>query len=149
MAPNDITVEHAADVYQPEIFTELKQKKIPMAYGPLDSFAFKVELRHENWRNLRHLIDSNVFFGLFTDHPVIPSLNLLLTTRWLIRCGYTKQQAIELISRKNAELLGIEKKVGILQKGHWTSFICWNGDPFDLTAFPVSVYGERQILYQS
>ena len=143
-----ITVEHACDVHQPEIFAELKQRNIPVAYGPLDSFAYKVELRHENWRNLRHLIDSKVFFGLITDHPVIPSRNLLLTTRWLIRCGYTKQQAIELISRKNAEFLGIEKKVGTLAKGRWASFTCWNGDPFDLTAYPVAVYGEGECLYR-
>jgi imidazolonepropionase-like amidohydrolase len=144
-----ITVEHAADVHQPEIFSELKRRKIPVAYGPLDSFAYKVELRHENWRNLRHLIDSRVFFGLITDHPVIPARNLLLTTRWLIRCGYTKQQAIEVISRKNAEFLGIDKKVGTLQKGRWASFTCWNGDPFDLSAYPVEVYGEGQRLYQA
>lgn len=137
-----------ADVHQPDIFTELKRRKIPVADGPLDSFAYKVELRHENWRNLRHLIDSKVFFGLITDHPVIPARNLLLTTRWLIRCGYTKQQAIEVISRKNGEFLGIDKKVGTLRKGRWASFTCWNGDPIDLTAFPVAVYGEGQCLYQ-
>jgi imidazolonepropionase-like amidohydrolase len=142
-----VTVEHAGDVHQPEIFIELKNRNIPVAYGPLDSFAYKVELRHENWRNLRHLIDSGVSFALITDHPVIPSRNLLLTTRWLIRCGYTKQQAIDLVSRKNAEFLGIDKQVGTLRKGRWASFTCWNGDPFDLTAFPVAVYGEGQCLY--
>ena len=144
-----ITVEHACDVHRPEIFTALKQRKIPVAYGPLDSFAYKVELRHENWRNIKYLIDSGVFFGLITDHPVIPSRNLLVTTRWLLRCGYTKQQAIELISRKNAEFLGIENKVGTLKKGRWASFTCWTGDPFDLTAFPLAVYGEGQCLYQA
>ncbi|BBO85677.1 amidohydrolase [Desulfosarcina ovata subsp. sediminis] len=143
-----VTVEHAGDVHQPEIFTELRRRNIPVAFGPLDSFAYKVELRHENWRNIRHLIDSEVFFGLITDHPVIPARNLLLTTRWLIRCGYTRQQAIEVISRKNAEFLGIEKKVGTLRKGRWASFTCWNGDPFDLTAYPVAVFGEGRCLYQ-
>lgn len=143
-----ITVEHACDVHQPDIFIELKSRNIPVAFGPLDSFAYKVELRHENWRNIRHLIDSKVFFGLITDHPVIPARNLLLTTRWLIRCGYTKQQAIELISRKNAEFLGIDKKVGTLKKGRWASFTCWNGDPFDLSAYPVAVFGEGRCLYE-
>jgi imidazolonepropionase-like amidohydrolase len=126
----------------------LKKRKIPVAYGPLDAFAYKVELRHENWRNIRHLIDSNVTFGWITDHPVVPSRNLLITTRWLLRCGYTKQQAIELISRKNADFLGIEKNVGTLRKGRWASFTGWNGDPFDLAAFPIAVYGEGRCIYQ-
>ena len=49
-----------------------------MVFGPLDAFAYKVELRHENWRNVRHLLESGVDFGLMTDHPVIPQRNLLL-----------------------------------------------------------------------
>ncbi len=56
--------------------------------------------------------------------------------------------AIELISRKNAEFLGIEKKVGTLTKGRWASFTCWNGDPFDLTTFPVAVFGEGECLHR-
>lgn len=144
-----VTVEHACDVHQPEIFATLKRRNIAVVFGPLDSFAYKVELRHENWRNIRHLIDSGVSFGLMTDHPVIPARNLLLTTRWFLRCGYSKQQAIELVSRKNAEFLGIDHLVGTLRKGRWASFTCWNGDPFELTAYPVVVYGEGQCLYKS
>lgn len=144
-----VTVEHACDVHHPDIFNLLRKKNIPVAYGPLDSFAYKVELRHENWRNIRHLIDSGVVFGLMTDHPVIPARNLLLTTRWFLRCGYTKQQAIELVSRQNAAFLGIDDRVGTLRKGCWASFVCWNGDPFDWTRFPVAVYGEGRCLYQS
>jgi len=32
-------------------------------------------------------------------------------------------------------------------KGKWASFICWSGDPFDLTNYPVTVYGEGKLLY--
>jgi len=31
--------------------------------------------------------------------------------------------------------------------GKWASFICWNGDPFDLTSFPVAVYGEGKSVF--
>jgi hypothetical protein len=48
-----VTVKHAMDVYQPAIFQELKKRKIPVVYGPIDSFAYKVELKHEDWRNIR------------------------------------------------------------------------------------------------
>ena len=77
-----------------------------MVFGPLDAFAYKVELRHENWRNVRHLLESGVDFGLMTDHPVIPQRNLLLELRWFIRCGLNRQDAIEIITRRNAQILG-------------------------------------------
>ena len=142
-----VTVEHAMDVHQPEIFLELKKRGIPVTYGPVDAFAYKVELKHENWRNIHHLLESGVKYGLMSDHPVTPSRQLLLQTRWFIRAGLSKQQAIEILSRNNAELLGIDRMLGTLEEGKWASFTCWNGDPFDLASYPVAVYGEGELLF--
>jgi imidazolonepropionase-like amidohydrolase len=141
------TVEHAMDVHRPEIFSELRKRNIPVTYGPLDSFAYKVELKHENWRNIRHLLESKVEFGLMTDHPVTPARQIFLQTRWFIRAGFSKQEAVELVSRKNAEILGINHVLGTLEKHKWASFICWNNDPFDLTSYPVAVFGEGALVY--
>jgi imidazolonepropionase-like amidohydrolase len=66
------------DVHQPEIFQELKKRKIPVTYGPVDAFAYKVELKHENWRNVRYLVESGVEYGLMTDHPVTPARQLFM-----------------------------------------------------------------------
>ena len=145
----NVTIDHAGDVHQPAIFRELKRRKIPVVYGPIDSFAYKVELKHEDWRNVRHLLASGVEFGLMTDHPVTLARQLLLQTRWFMRAGFSKQQAIELISRRNAQLIGIDDKIGTLEKGKWASFACWNGDPFDMTSYPVAVYGEGELLYEA
>ena len=142
-----ITVEHAMDVHRPEIFQELQQRKIPVVYGPIDSFSYKVELKHEAWRNVRHLLSSGVEFGLMSDHPVTLARQLFLQTRWFLRAGVSKQQAIELVCRKNAEILGIDKQVGTLAKGKWASLVCWNGDPFDLASYPVEIYGEGELIY--
>jgi imidazolonepropionase-like amidohydrolase len=142
-----ITVEHAGDVHQPEIFRELKRRRIPVIYGPTDGFAYKVELKHDNWRNVRHLLASGVEYGLMTDHPFVLSKLLLQQTRWFTRAGITKQEAVELVSRKNAQLIGIDRVLGTLEKGKWASFVCWNGDPFDITSYPVAVYGEGRLLF--
>jgi imidazolonepropionase-like amidohydrolase len=142
-----VTVDHAGDVHRPEIFQELKKRKIPVVYGPIDSFAYKVELKHEDRRNVRYLVESGVEFGLMTDHPVTLARQLLLQTRWFLRAGLSKQQAVELISRRNSKILGIDDRLGTLEKGKWASFVCWNGDPFDLASYPVAVYGEGQLLY--
>ncbi len=142
-----VTVEHVMDVEQPDIFRELKKRRIPVTYGPVDAFAYKVELKHASWRNVRHLLDSQVEFGLMTDHPVTPARELFFQTRWLTRSGLSKQQAIEVVSRKNAEILGVDKILGTLEKGKWASFTCWNGDPFDLTSYPTAVHGEGRLLF--
>jgi imidazolonepropionase-like amidohydrolase len=142
-----LTIEHASDVHQPEIFQELRQRKIPVVYGPVDSFSYKVELKHEDWRNIRHLLAARVEFGLMSDHPVTLARQLFLQTRWFVRSGLTKQQAIELVSCKNARILSIDDRLGTLEKGKWASFICWSGDPFDLANYPAAVYGEGKLLF--
>ncbi len=142
-----LTVEHAMDVHQIEIFMKLKKRKIPVVYGPIDSFAYKVELKHEDWRNIRHLIASGVDFGLMTDHPVTLARQLFLQTRWFVRSGMSKQAAIELVSRRNARILGIDRQLGTLARGKWASFVCWSGDPFSMVNFPQAVYGEGELLY--
>jgi imidazolonepropionase-like amidohydrolase len=142
-----ITIDHAMDVYQPEIFRELRKRKVPVIYGPLDCFAYKVELKHEDWRNIRFLLESGVSYGLMSDHPVSPAPQIFLQTRWFVRNGLSKQQAIEIVSRQNAAVLGLGNILGTLEKGKWASFSCWNGDPFDLTSYPVAVYGEGELLF--
>ena len=142
-----IVNDHAGDVHEPEIYQELKRRRIPVVYGPIDSFAYKVELKHENWRNLRYLIESKVDFGLMSDHPVTLARQLLLQTRWFMRGGLSKQDAVELIGYKNARILGIDDRIGTIDKGKWASFTCWNGDPFDIACHPVSVYGEGELLF--
>ena len=143
----NVSVEHAMDVHKPDIFRELRKRSIPLVYGPIDSFAYKVELKHENWRNIHHLLESRVTFGLMTDHPVVLARQLLMQTRWFLRAGLSKQQVIELITRKNARILGINRFLGTLEKGKWASFICWKGDPFNMESFPTAVYGEGQLLF--
>jgi imidazolonepropionase-like amidohydrolase len=142
-----VTVDHAMDVHRPEIFCELKRRAIPLVYGPLDAFAYKVELKHEDWRNVRHVLSSEVEFGLMSDHPVTLARQLFLQTRWFLRAGLSKSQAIGLVSNSNARVLGIHDRLGTLEKRKWASFIGWSADPFDLSSYPIAVYGEGELLF--
>ena len=144
-----VTVEHAGDVNSPETFKQLKKRGIPVVFGPVDSFAYKTELQHEKWRNIRHLLDSGVEFGLMTDHPVMLQNCLLLQLRHFLRMGLNRQKGIELITRRNADILGIGNRLGTLERRKWASFIGWNGDPLDLGSYPVAVFGEGRLLYSA
>jgi len=104
-----IAVEHGMAIDQLQTFTELKQRNIFITYGPIDAFAYKVELKQCSWRNLYYLLESGVDFGLMTDHPFVRASHLFLQTRWLLRAGCTKSQAIAAVTLQNAKSLGIEK----------------------------------------
>jgi imidazolonepropionase-like amidohydrolase len=143
----DITVEHACDVHDDETFRELARRRIPVVFGPLDALAYKVELKHEHWSNIRFLLDSGVDYGLMTDHPVVLQRTLLLALRWFIRCGLSAEQAIGVVTNRNARILGLDDVLGALSAGKWASFSCWNGEPFDLSSHIVAGYGEGTLVY--
>jgi imidazolonepropionase-like amidohydrolase len=142
-----VTVEHACDVHEEGTFRELARREIPVVYGPMDSFPYKVELRHESWRNLRHLLASGVDHGLMSDHPVILQRNLFQCLRFYLRLGWGPAEAIGVLTRQNAVVLGLDDRLGTLAKGKWASFVAWTGDPFTLAAYPAAVYGEGCLLH--
>lgn len=142
-----VVVEHTMDVHDRRVYETLRKRRIPVVYGPLDSLAYKVELKHESPKNVALLVESGVEYGLMSDHPVILQETLPLTLRWFLRAGLSKQQALEVLTRQNAHLLGLDRLLGTLERGRWASFVGWDGDPFDLACRPRAVYGEGEALF--
>lgn len=141
-------INHGMDFYRPEIFDLIRKKGLHMVYGPLDSHPYKVELKHESWRNTKFLYDSGVKFSLMSDHPVILQRNLFLTVRHFLRAGASKQECISFITSRAAEILGLDD-LGKIEKGKKASIIVWKGDPFNLESYPAKVIGEGRILVES
>ncbi len=36
-----------------------------------------------------------------------------------------------------------------LAKGKWASFVCWNGDPFEMSSYPVAIYAEGMNIFSA
>ena len=142
-----LEIQHTMGVCDRRVYDELRRRRIAVVYGPFDFFAFKVELRHKHPENVRLLLESGVEFGLMTDHPITLQETMLLGLRWFLRAGLSRQSALEIPTRRNARILGLERRLGTLGRGKWASFTCWNGDPLDLGSHPVAVYGEGRLLY--
>lgn len=138
---------HCMDMYREEIFDHLHSNNIPVIYGPLDCFPYKVELKHESWKNVKPLIKSKVKFALMSDHPVILQRNLFYTLRHLLRFGLSKADSISKITKEPADIIGMND-IGQIKTGYKSSFVIWNGDPFLLTSYPVMTIGEGKIVYK-
>jgi imidazolonepropionase-like amidohydrolase len=140
------SAEHCGDVFHREIFEALRDNDIPVVFGPLGSHAYKTELRHAFYQNARLLMESGVPFGLMTDHPVIHSSLLRDSLRYFLMYGMTTEEALHIISGRNAELVGIGSKVGRIEKGMLASLLVWDRDPLHLGAYPRVVMAEGKVL---
>ncbi len=137
-----VTADHTCDVFHKEVFDELADAEIPVVYGPLGSVGYKVELKHAFYQNAGLLMRSRAFFGLMTDHPVIWTPCLRDSLKFFLIHGMKPEEAISLITWKNARILGIDDELGTIEEGKTASLVVWNKDPLDLSAFPVAVIAE-------
>jgi len=142
-----VVANHCMDVPRGSVFAVLKAASIPIVYGPMDSFPYKVELKHENWRNVDNLLKSGAKFSLMSDHPVILQRNMFYTLRHLLRFGLSKADAISKITKEAAEIIG-ERQLGQIKPGFKASIIVWNGDPFSLSSYPILVIAEGRTAYR-
>lgn len=136
------SAEHTCDVHHVEIYNRLAEEGIPVIYGPLGSLDYKVELKNASYRHARIIMDSKVQFGLMTDHPVILSFSLRDSLKFFLTQGMSPADAIGLITRRNAEILGIDDELGTVEEGKLASLVVWDSDPLHLGAFPRAVYAE-------
>ncbi|HEY1407100.1 MAG TPA: amidohydrolase family protein, partial [Spirochaetota bacterium] len=119
---------------------------IPVVYGPLGSHPYKTELKHERYQNAGILMKSRAHFGLMTDHPVIMSQTLRETLKYFLIAGMSDTDAIGIITRKNAEILGIDRDLGTIERGKYASLIVWSDHPLHLGSFPVCVIAEGKVV---
>lgn len=136
------SAEHTCDVHHVEIYNRLAEEGIPVIYGPLGSLDYKVELKNASYRHARVIMDSNVTFGLMTDHPVILSISLRDSLKFFLIAGMSEVDAVNLITRRNAEILGIDADLGTVEEGKLASLVVWDRDPLHLGAFPRAVFAE-------
>jgi imidazolonepropionase-like amidohydrolase len=142
-----VIANHCSDVHRQEVFVALREASIPIIYGPMDSFPYKVELKHESWKNAEKLLKSGAKFSLMSDHPVILQRNLFYSLRHFLRFGLSKAEAISKITSEPAEIIGAHN-IGEVRPDFKASFVVWSGDPFSLTSHPIMVVAEGKIAYE-
>ncbi len=140
-------LNHGLDIYRDAVFRTLGDAGVPLVYGPMDSFPYKVELKHESWRNARAVLASGIKFCMMSDHPVLLQRNMFYTLRHFMRFGLTKEQAISKLTKEAAEIIGA-RSLGQVRDGYKASLVVWSGDPFDVASYPKLVIGEGRVVHQ-
>jgi imidazolonepropionase-like amidohydrolase len=119
----EAVANHCLDVHRKEVFESLRDASIPVIYGPMDAFPYKVELKHESWRNVHVLLKSDAKFSLMSDHPVILQRNMFYTLRHLLRFGLSKAEAISKITKEPTEITGVQESIGQVKLGLKASMV--------------------------
>ncbi|MCY6369372.1 amidohydrolase [Clostridium ganghwense] len=127
----DITLDHCTEGHLiGDYLKEGYQKGIII--GPNLSNRSKIELRNRTSETSGILKEKGIKVAIMTDHPVIPLQYLPVCAAIAAREGLGEEEALRAITINPAEILGIDDKVGSLEKGKDADIVVFTGHPFDL-----------------
>ncbi len=139
----DLTLIHATEGHL--IADILGSEKISAVSGPVICDRCKPEMKGLELKNTAALTNSGVKTCICTDHPVIPIQYLPTSAAMALKGGLSKQQALEAITVKAAEILGISDITGTITPGKDADIQLYSSDPLELLSEPdmVMINGKK------
>lgn len=142
----DFTIEHCTEGHL--IAEWLASKSVRAAVGPTLTSRQKIELRNKSWETPMKLWKAGVHFCIITDHPVIPLEHLILCASLASRAGLPADEALKAVTIYAAEHLGIDDRVGSIERGKDADLAVWDGEPLDSRANIAATYINGKRVYQ-
>ncbi len=134
----NITIEHCTEGHL--IAEELYKDNIPAIVGPSFGERSKSELKNKSFKTAGILADHDVKVAIMSDHGVTPTQYLPIYAALSIKAGMKETDALKAITINPAEILGIDDRVGSIEKGKDADLIVFSGDPLDIRSKVEEVY---------
>jgi imidazolonepropionase-like amidohydrolase len=127
---NKLVIEHGTEAHL--IKSYLKEKNIPVAFGPLLTPRIKMELKARNYGSIAELVEAGVKTALITDHPYNTIDCLKIVAGIALAQGLSFNTVIKLITVNAADILNCEDRIGKLEVGYDADIAVYDSDPLDI-----------------
>jgi imidazolonepropionase-like amidohydrolase len=124
-----LTIEHCTEGHR--VAEQLAAAGVMCTLGPLLSGRSKPELRDRSFEAAPAMERAGVVFAFTTDHPVIPAYSLPLCAAYAVGAGMTREGALRALTLNPALILGVDERLGSLEKGKDADCIIADGDLLD------------------
>ena len=125
----DLIIEHGTDGYK--VAAELSQAGVGVVHGPWLKTRGNLEQSGRSVHSPRILIEHGVLTAFSTDHPVIPIQNHRMQGMTAVEHGVGEDEALRALTLNSARIMGIDERVGSLEKGKDADVVVLSGPPFD------------------
>jgi imidazolonepropionase-like amidohydrolase len=125
----DLVIEHGTDGYK--VAPQLAAAKVPVVHGPWLKVRGNFEQSGRNPDAPKILIENKVVTAFSTDHPVIPIQNLRMQAMTAVEQGVSPDAALKAITLCPAQIMGIDSRVGSLERGKDADVVLLSGLPFE------------------
>lgn len=141
-----LSIEHCTEGHL--IKDILLEEGVSAIVGPSLTDRSKIELRNQSLKTPGILAKTGVKVAIMTDHPCTPVQYLCLCAAMAVREGMDEDEALKAITINAASIVGIEDRVGSLEKGKDADIIIMNGHPFELKSKVTTTIIDGKIVYE-
>ncbi|WP_085505586.1 amidohydrolase [Thalassobacillus devorans] len=142
----DLRIEHCTEGHL--IAEELQGRDLQVSVGPTFTRRSKIELKNKTWATYHTLASSGIKVSITTDHPYTPIQYLNICAALATREGLDIETALEGITITPARNLGVDHRVGSIERGKDADLVLWNGHPFEYMSKPLWTMVNGDIIYR-
>ena len=122
-----ITIDHCTEGHL--IADYLKSEDVECIVGPAFTDRSKIELKDLTFKTPSILSEKDVKFAIMTDSPEVPIYYLPLCAGLAVKAGLSEKEALKAITINPAEILGIDDRVGSIEKGKDADLALFSSNP--------------------
>ena len=145
----ELTIEHAwgASDFYDDIAASKNLRGI--IFGPIGVYLTPGECGKVDIDSLIELDRRGVCCSIMTDGPVMNPDLIVCQAGELVRFGMDQQKALQMLTINPAKILGLEDRIGSLEKGKDADVVLFRGEPaIDTAARVVCTIVNGEIAYQ-
>lgn len=125
-----IVLHHVSEGWK--VADEIARAGAPASIIVLDSPGGKLEALEYSSTNGREMERAGVLTAFHTDDGITDSRFFLRSAGMAVREGMSRERALEAMTIAGARMLGMENRVGTLERGKDADFIILSGDPLSV-----------------
>jgi imidazolonepropionase-like amidohydrolase len=142
-----LVIEHGTEAHL--VMDYLKEKSIPVAFGPMLSPRVKMELIKRNYGSALKLVEGGIKIALITDHPYnsidqLRSVAILATSE-----GLNPLESLKSITINPSEMMGCDNRIGKLKEGFDADIVVLDKYALDIMAKVKLTIIDGEIVYNS
>lgn len=111
---------------------EIAEAGVPCSIISIDAPGGKLEAVHLSLSNGAVLEKAGVKVAVHTDDGITDSRLFLRSAAMMVRGGMSREAALQALTIRGAEMLGLEKRIGSLEAGKDADLLILSGDPFSV-----------------
>ena len=122
-----LVLQHASEAYR--VVDEIAKAGVPTSIIVLDSPGGKLEAIDFSNESGAALVKAGVLVGYHTDDGITDSRFFLRSAAFGVRYGMSREAALYAMTMAGARMLGLDDRIGSLERGKDADFIVLSGDP--------------------